>query len=68
MPIPKYISAFETKYKKIEKKGVIFHYKILAFQLVKKANITRKEKALVFAGVCYLQSLPNTIELQWLEH
>ena len=49
-PIQEYISAFETKYKKIEKKGVIlFPSEILAFQLVKMANMTRKVKALVFA-------------------
>ena len=51
MPIQEYICTFDTKYKKIEKKGVIYPSEILAFQLVKKANITRKEKALVFAGV-----------------
>ena len=49
MRIQEYICTFDTKYKKIEKKGVIYPSEILAFQLVKKANITRKEKALVFA-------------------
>ena len=51
MPIQEYICAFDTKYKKMEKKDVKYSSEILAFQLVKKANITKKEKALVFAGV-----------------
>ena len=55
MPIQEYICAFDTNYmyKEIEKKGVKYSSAILAFQLVKKANISRKEKALVFAGVTF---------------
>ena len=51
MSVQEYISAFDTKYKKIEEKGVTFPSEILAFQLVEKANVTRKERLIIFTGV-----------------
>ena len=51
MSLQEYISAFDTIYKKIEKKGVTFPFEILAFQLVEKSNVTRKERLIIFTGV-----------------
>ena len=45
------IAAFDAKYRKIEKKNMKLPQEILAFKLLKKANITKDEKLLVLTGM-----------------
>ena len=42
---------FDSKYRKIEKKDMSLPSEILAFKLLKKANITKEEKLLVLTGM-----------------
>ena len=49
--IQEYISMFDSKYRKIEKKDMPLPSEILAFKLLKKANITKEEKLLVLTGM-----------------
>ena len=42
---------FDSKYRKIEKKDMSLPSEILAFKLLKKANITKGEKLLVLTGM-----------------
>ena len=42
---------FDSKYRKIEKKDMPLPFEILAFKLLKKANITKEEKLLVLTGM-----------------
>ena len=51
--VTEYIAIFDSKYKKIEKKKMILTPEILAFKLLRKANITKKEKRLVLTGMNY---------------
>ena len=51
MSIHEYIALFDAKYRKIEKKRVVLPSEILAFVLLRKANITREEKLLVLTGM-----------------
>ena len=49
--IQEYIAMFDSKYRKIEKKDMPLPSEILAFKLLKKANITKEEKVLVLTGM-----------------
>ena len=49
--IKDYISMFDYKYKKIEKKNMKFTSEVLAFQLLGKANISRNEQLLILSGI-----------------
>ena len=51
--ITEYIAVFDSKYKKIEKKNMTLPSEILAFKLLRKANITKEEKLLVLTGMNY---------------
>ena len=46
-----FIAIFDAKYRKIEKKKMTLPPEILAFKLLKKANITKEEKLLVLTGM-----------------
>ena len=45
--INEYVAVFDAKYRKIEKKKMSLPAEILAFKLLRKANITKREKLLV---------------------
>ena len=47
------IAVFDSKYYKIEKKNMTLPPEILAFKLLRKANITKEEKQLVLTGMNY---------------
>ena len=49
--IHEFIAMFDSKYRKIEKKDMSLPSEILAFNLLKKANITKEEKLLVLTGM-----------------
>ena len=49
--IQNFISMFDLKYKKIEQKNMKLAPEVLAFRLLKKANITRTEKLLILTGM-----------------
>ena len=49
--IQEFIAMFDCKYRKIEKKDMLLPSEILAFKLLKKANITKEEKLLVLTGM-----------------
>ena len=51
--IQEYIAMFDLKYRKIQKKHMTLSSEILAFRLIKRANITREEKLLVLTGMNY---------------
>ena len=51
--IQEYIAMFDLKYRKIQKKHMTLPSEILAFRLIKRANITREEKLLVLTGMNY---------------
>ena len=51
--VTEYIAIFDSKYKKIEKKKMTLPPEILAFKLLRKANITKEEKLLVLTGMNY---------------
>ena len=53
--IHEYIAMFDTNYRKIEKKSMSLPSEILAFKLLKKANITKEERLLVLTGMNYEQ-------------
>ena len=53
--IHEYIAMFDAKYRKIEKKSMSLPSEILAFKLLKKANITKEERLLVLTGMNYEQ-------------
>ena len=46
-----FISVFDLKYKRIERKNMKLAPEVLAFRLLKKANITRTEKLLILTGM-----------------
>ena len=54
-----FIAAFDAKYRKIEKKNMKLPPEILAFKLLKKANVTKDEKLLVLTGIDF--SKKNTL-------
>ena len=49
--IQEFIAMFDSKYRKLEKKDMSLPSEILAFKLLKKANITKEEKLLVLTGM-----------------
>ena len=49
--IQEYIATFDFKYRKIEKKSMTLPSEILAFKLLKRANITKEEKLLVLTDM-----------------
>ena len=51
--ITEYITVFDSKYKKIEKKNMTLPAEVLAFKLLHNANITKEEKLLVLTGINY---------------
>jgi len=53
--ISEFIALFDTKYQKIVKKNMVLPPEILAFKLLRKANITPEEKLLVLTGMNYEQ-------------
>ena len=48
-----YIAMFDLKYRKSQKKHMTLSSEILAFRLIKRANISRKEKLFVLTGMNY---------------
>ncbi|KAH3835146.1 hypothetical protein DPMN_108490 [Dreissena polymorpha] len=44
---------FDSKYRKIEKKSMTLPPEILAFKLLRKANISKDERLLVLTGMNY---------------
>ena len=51
--ISEYISKFDQKYNKIVKKGMKLPSEILAFKLLKRANLNHEEHLLVLTGMDY---------------
>ena len=48
-PINEYLSSFEWKYRKIENKSMKLPPEVLAYRLIKKANISREEKLIILS-------------------
>lgn len=48
-----YISVFDAKYRKIEKKEMKLPPEILAFKLLRRANISKEETMIVLTGMNY---------------
>ena len=53
MSISEYIASFDTRYRKIEKLKMTLPSEILAFKLLRKANIRKEEIMLVLTGMNY---------------
>ena len=53
--IVEYIAKFDQKYQRIQKKGLKLPSEILAFKLLRNADLTRAEKMLVLTGMDYSQ-------------
>ena len=53
MSITEYIASFDSLYRKIEKLNMKLPMEILAFKLLRKANIGKEEKLLVLTGMNY---------------
>lgn len=53
MSITEYIASFDSRYRKIEKLNMKLPSEILAFKLLRKANIGKEEKMLVLTGMNY---------------
>ena len=53
MSITEYITSFDSRYRKIEKLNMKLPFEILAFKLLRKANIGKEEKMLVLTGMNY---------------
>ena len=51
--ITEFIDSFDSKYRRIEKLNMKMPSEILAFKLIRKANISREEKLLVLTGLDY---------------
>ena len=56
-----FISVFDIKYKRIERKNMKFAPEVLAFRLLKKANLTRAEKLLILTGMDF-ENKPSLYE------
>ena len=54
MSITEYIASFDSRYRKIEKLNIKLLSEILAFKLLRKANIGKEEKMLVLTGMNYV--------------
>ena len=53
MSITQHIASFDSRYRKIEKLNMKSPSEILAFKLLRKANIGKEEKMLVLTGMNY---------------
>ena len=53
MSITEYIASLDSRYRKIEKLNMKLPSEILAFKLLRKANIGKEEKMLVLTGMNY---------------
>lgn len=53
MTISEYIASFDSRYRKIEKLKMTLPPEILAFKLLRKANISKEETMLVLTGMNY---------------
>lgn len=53
MTVTEYIALFDSRYRKIEKLKMTLPSEILAFKLLRKANISKEEKLLVLTGMDY---------------
>ena len=53
MSISEYIASFDSRYRKIEKLKMTLPSEILAFKLLRKANISKEEIMLVLTGMIY---------------
>ena len=53
LSVSDYITRFDQKYNRIVKKGMKLPSEILAFQLLRRAKITKEEKLLVLTGMDY---------------
>ena len=51
--ITEYIATFDSRYRKFEKLNMKLPSEILAFKLLRKANISKEEKMLVLTGMNY---------------
>ncbi|XP_053390667.1 uncharacterized protein LOC128553511 [Mercenaria mercenaria] len=51
--INEFVAMFDSKYRKIEKKNMTLPTEILAFKLLRKANISKEERLLVLTGMNY---------------
>ena len=51
MNVTEYIASFDSRYRKIEKLKMTLPSEILAFKLLRKANISKEEKLLVLTGM-----------------
>ena len=51
--ISEFISHFDQKYRRIEKRNMVLPPSILAFKLLKCANISKAERMLVITGINY---------------
>ena len=51
--VNEYVAVFIAKYRKIEKINMTLPAEILAFKLLRKANISKEEKLLVLTGMSY---------------
>ena len=49
-----FFSMFDLKYKRIERKNMKLAPEVLAFRLLKKANLTRAEKLLILTGMDFV--------------
>ena len=53
MSITEYVASFDSRYRKIEKLNMKLPSEILAFKLIRKANIGKEVKMLVLTGMNY---------------
>ena len=53
MSISEYIASFDSRYRKIVKLKMTLPSEILAFKLLRKANISKEEIMLVLTGMNY---------------
>ena len=53
MSIIEYIASFDSRYRKIEKLNMKLPCEILAFKLLRKANIGKEEKMLILTEMNY---------------
>ena len=54
-PVNEYIIVFETKYNKVKDKGILLPAEVLAFKLIRGANISPEDKKIVLTGLDYTQ-------------
>ena len=61
--LPNYVSKFEFKYSRIKRLGIVLSDKLLAVELIKKANLNEEEEELVIknSGVALYKSIKNEL-------